>query len=228
LPELAARERLRDLSRYDFLHRRGIERALAEEAPTVPDGPVLDVGCGLRPYADLFGEAYVGIDYTTEDARPDARASALDLPVRSGAAAVVLSTQYLEHADDPAATLTEMRRVLRDGGTLLLSTHGVFPHHGHPRDFWRWTEDGLVRQIEAAGFQVRRVHRQGDLVSAGLLLAAYPLGFESSSRARQRLAGAALVALNGVCLGLDRLAARRAAGHYAAISYLMVATASPR
>ena len=165
---VASRSRVRRVTDgsepYHYIHRGGLERDVAAEAKRLPPGLTIDVGCGERPFERVLPPPYIGIDYTTADAHPDCRASADALPMRTGRASVVVSTQYLEHADDPALVLREARRVLRGGGVLLLSTHGVFPHHGHPRGYWRWTEEGLRRQIAAAGFSVERIHRQGDLV----------------------------------------------------------------
>jgi hypothetical protein len=47
--------------------------------------------------------------------------------------------------------------MLRPGGGLLLSTHGTWLYHPHPTDYRRWTQDGLVREIEAHGFTVERI-----------------------------------------------------------------------
>jgi SAM-dependent methyltransferase len=58
----------------------------------------------------------------------------------------------LEHVLNPAQYLTEAYRVLRPGGHLVMSTHGVWMYHPQPTDLWRWTSSGLIRQSEAAGF----------------------------------------------------------------------------
>jgi SAM-dependent methyltransferase len=46
---------------------------------------------------------------------------------------------------DPAAAVRELHRVVRPGGRVLLSTHGVYPFHPNPDDLWRWTHQGLER-----------------------------------------------------------------------------------
>ena len=50
-------------------------------------------------------------------------------------------------------------RALRPGGTLVLSTHGMFEEHGCPDDYWRWTGFGLRRAVEDAGFQVDTIKK---------------------------------------------------------------------
>ncbi len=126
--------------------RRGLETWLADEARRL-DGTVrlLDVGCGLLPYAAVFAPyvaEHVGLDF---DANPLAQlhGSAEALPVEDASFDVVLCTQVLEHCDQPAAVVAELRRVTRPGGRVLASTHGVYPYHPAPVDNWRWTHTGL-------------------------------------------------------------------------------------
>jgi len=45
-----------------------------------------------------------------------------DLPVADGAADVVVMSELIEHLVDPDGAVAEVRRVLRPGGSLLLST----------------------------------------------------------------------------------------------------------
>ena len=87
-----------------------------------------------------------GIDFmVSEDSRvPDAQSDAYDL---------VLSTQVLEHLSSPTNYLHESIRVLKPGGSLVLTTHGTFPEHGVPYDYQRWTSDGLRRLVAQTGFE---------------------------------------------------------------------------
>ncbi|MEI6150594.1 MAG: methyltransferase domain-containing protein, partial [bacterium] len=67
---------------------------------------------------------------------------------------VVLSTQVLEHVENPAAYLAECRRILKPGGQLFLTTHGMYEEHGCPHDYFRWTSEGLEKLVASSGFQV--------------------------------------------------------------------------
>jgi SAM-dependent methyltransferase len=214
------------LSQHSYLQLRHLANHLREAAARLPEGVVLDIGCGAKPYASLFREPYIGLDLSTRHGSPDAIATAEDLPVRSGSVATVLSTQQLEHVMEPRRVLGEACRVLYDDGVLLLSTHGVWVHHPDPHDYWRWTEEGLVKLIEGEGFQVTYVRRQGELVGAvaGLLL--YPLSALSRSRSffiRALLSGTIVMA-NLIAATLDRIGARVFPRHLASASYLVVAT----
>ena len=101
---------------------------------------VLDVGCGDRPYEQLLAGAsrIVGFD-VPGNPHADLHGSIDALPVEDASFDVVLCLQVLEHVPDPAAAVRELRRVVRPGGRVLASTHGVYPYHPNPEDLWRWT-----------------------------------------------------------------------------------------
>jgi ubiquinone/menaquinone biosynthesis C-methylase UbiE len=103
----------------------------------VRDRVVLDVGCGTG-----YGGQYLmhkgarcvhGIDYSTEAVAyarnkfqtPHLifhRMDAHKLSFPDDAFDVVISSENLEHLRDPRRNLAEIRRVLRDGGLLILGT----------------------------------------------------------------------------------------------------------
>jgi SAM-dependent methyltransferase len=125
-------------------------RAQAEELRAGPQVRVLDVGCGVKPYRPFFVDVaseYVGVDVV---ANPVAEllGPVEALPVADASFDVVLCTQVLEHADDPAQAVRELRRVTAPGGRVLASTHGVQVYHPSPVDYWRWTHTGLRRLFE--------------------------------------------------------------------------------
>ena len=101
----------------------------------------LDIGCGSSPYAKHF-PCRVGIDIKL---RPGVNviADTCFLPFKDGMFPVVLCTEVLEHVAYPENALSEMRRILRPGGKLLLTTRFIFPIHDAPHDFYRFTKYGL-------------------------------------------------------------------------------------
>ena len=111
---------------------------------------VLDVGCGPKPYYPFFAERaseYIGVD-VVENPAAELRGSVEALPVDDASFDVVLCTQVLEHCDDPAQAVRELRRVTAPGGRVLASTHGTQVYHPSPQDYWRWTHAGLARLFE--------------------------------------------------------------------------------
>ena len=106
-------------------HALGLARAFAEFAD--PVGLVLDIGCGTAarpPYQRRDGRArYVGVDPLVGTSARDFEfvvGVGEQLPFRSGCFDVVLSATTLDHVVDPAASLREVRRVLRSGGRVAL------------------------------------------------------------------------------------------------------------
>jgi ubiquinone/menaquinone biosynthesis C-methylase UbiE len=107
-----------------------------------PGMRVLDVGCGEGRFAAELagaGAAVVGLDVAEEPLRRGRlRHPDLDLrlvegegswPLPDAAFDLVWAGEVIEHVADTSAWLSEVRRVLRSGGRLLLST----PAHGRAR-----------------------------------------------------------------------------------------------
>ena len=125
-------------------------RAQASQLETRSPVRVLDVGCGVKPYYPYFAgvsSEYVGVD-VVENPAADLFGFVEALPVGDASFDVVLCTQVLEHCEDPAQAVRELRRVTAPGGRVLCSTHGVQVYHPSPVDYWRWTHEGLRRVFE--------------------------------------------------------------------------------
>ena len=122
-------------------------------------GVLVDYGCGNMPYRPLFEprlSSYVGCDFPDNDRADRFLEEIAHLPIDDKAADFVLSTQVLEHVADPMLYLAECRRVLKEDGHLILSTHGVWRFHPDPYDYWRWTSEGLKKILVGSGFEVIR------------------------------------------------------------------------
>lgn len=105
------------------------------------NGRTLDLGCGASPYADLFPNR-VGADFVVRRGVA-VRMDAQFLPFRSGQFDVVLCTEMLEHVREPAEVISEIGRVLRPGGTCILTTRFCYPIHDAPHDYYRFTQYSL-------------------------------------------------------------------------------------
>ncbi len=84
---------------------------------------MLDVGGRIQPYRPLLEgrlRLYVAVDLRRTPL-VDIVARGEQIPLASGQFDVVICTQVMEYAPDPAAVIAEIHRVLKPGGSLILS-----------------------------------------------------------------------------------------------------------
>jgi SAM-dependent methyltransferase len=144
-------------NRQALLKLRQAIRSYLTDARITGGASVVELGCGNRAYEHIVrdcGARYVGADLEGNSHADLIIGSDGCLPVPAAQFDAVLSTQVLEHVENPAAYLAEARRVLRPGGALILSTHGVWEYHPSPGDYWRWTGSGLRKLLEEQQFRV--------------------------------------------------------------------------
>jgi SAM-dependent methyltransferase len=193
-------------------------RNLRVAAEKYARGVLVDVGCGHQPYRTFFQdrvEAYYGLDYpSTRDMlvvegeqkqRLNAYADITNLPMREGSVDTLLCMEVLEHVPEPAAAVRECFRVVRPSGHLILTTPFLFPVHGAPHDYFRYTEYGLRHLLTKAGFTVVDVRRHGSYGAVAGLLANLYL-FHSFFEQRQNYAARILLGLLKVALTVPLLA----------------------
>src|SRR6266567_642761 len=142
-------------SSYLYLHLVDLREAL-DFYRTSEKISILDYGCGGSPYRDLFPNSeYIRADFTPCEGLDLLLPADSSIPVSDNTFDMVLSTQVLEHVPESVNYVAECFRVLKPGGFLVLTTHGLFEDHGCPYDFQRWTADGLRLLLERAGFRIR-------------------------------------------------------------------------
>jgi SAM-dependent methyltransferase len=96
-------------------------------APLLPDGRVLDLGCGTgHSYRELSPRVSVGVDLDPEvlaqQDRETVQADMRRLPLADGSFASVISVQSIEHVPDPESVMREVLRVLVHPGRAVFVT----------------------------------------------------------------------------------------------------------
>lgn len=177
-------------------------------------GRVLDIGCADRWIEPHLPEGcnYIGLDYLATGglmygARPDVFADASQLPLPDASIDTVLLLEVLEHLRHPAQALSEIARVLRPGGQLLLTMPFLYPIHDAPHDYQRLTRHGLVRDAEATGFHVDEVSGRLGSINAAGLIACLSLAGTATEALRRRSPGMVLVPLMLLLVPIINLAA---------------------
>jgi 2-polyprenyl-3-methyl-5-hydroxy-6-metoxy-1,4-benzoquinol methylase len=174
-------ERLLGRVLYLFPIRRGEVDAEVRFLPAVPQGRLLDVGCGAADWLvrmrDIGWQVH-GIDF---DPRAVDVAVQKGLSVQCGALeqqgyadgsfdAITLN-HVIEHVPDPVATMRQCHRLLKPGGRVVVSTpnNGSLGHRHFGAD-WRGLEPprhlhlfslpSMRQALERAGFRAITVHPQ--------------------------------------------------------------------
>jgi SAM-dependent methyltransferase len=133
-------------------------------------GRVLDVGAGEAPWRDLLpvGVEYVGVDADLSGEFGMRRQSNIiyydgkRLPFDDASFDHVLCIEVLEHVPDPSTFLADLKRVLRQGGTLILTVPWSARLHHLPYDYSRFTRFGLVALLDTAGFSGVTIEERGN------------------------------------------------------------------
>lgn len=154
------------MNRYDLTRR--VERMMACLPSDLGSVTALDGGCGPGFFSEALssrGATVVSADISRSLARIAANRAlstgvscdVAALPFADGSFDVVLSSECIEHTADPRASFESLARVLRPGGTLVLSVPnsrwkaslvaarilGLRPYEGlenwvHPRTLRDW------------------------------------------------------------------------------------------
>lgn len=190
-------------------------QALADDLAARKPGRVLDWGCGYGQVTALLRERDIDVvpfDYRQELSEPTVEPlerfpeiqahlspDPVALPFDAGTFDTVLSCGVLEHVQDPDASLDEIRRVLRPGGTFYVTNLpnrysytekgarllGLY-YHGQLPDDRVYTKRSIERLVERHGFTVREL-RHAHMLPLTLGGPARPIW--SASRLLERVPG---------------------------------------
>ena len=156
-----------------YVGRRNMARSLIErQVWPESNALILDVGCGtggnlttLAPYGSVIGVdlSVVALDLARQHRSVYclAQASALGLPFTDNTFDLITSFDILYHrwVTDDSQALSELYRLVRPGGRLLL-TDSALPllWSSHDQRYFarqRYTLPDMRRKLQAAGFEIR-------------------------------------------------------------------------
>lgn len=147
---------------------QGLKYTRKRKAPKL-----IDIGCGRMQYRSRFEEAgaqYVGVDHPhiSQKYRSDKSPDILEdvtqgLSVKSGQFDLALFLHSIEYMDFPDKALSEVSRVLKKKGVLILTSPFMYPVHDAPYDKNRFTDVRLESLLKNARFKIIKFMHQGTL-----------------------------------------------------------------
>ncbi len=152
-------------SYFNYRNRkRAIRRCFQKNIKNDAGLVLVDVGCGISPVTprpkqtlciDCASEALKDLqqkDYSTK------LGDITDMPLEADFADVVFCSEVLEHVEQYKTALSEMHRVLKNGGHLILTVpvHDKYwdfddEHAGH---FQRFDPEMLSQELNEVGFRI--------------------------------------------------------------------------
>ena len=186
------------------------------------EGHILDVGCGQKPYLDLFkySTKYIGIDFPSFSQNKDFAIDKPDyyfgdkytkdflLTFPDNSFSHTVAFQTLEHHPEPFIMAAEMVRVTKPGGYIMISVPFLGGLHEEPHDYQRFTKYGLTKLFERHACKVTLLKSQCSLCSTIVMLLSEQLNsFAGRSSVAYYIACLLfpiILVLSYTCLLLDR------------------------
>lgn len=136
-------------------------------------GKILDLGCGEQPYRRMYEKYFSEIitaDVEIRNGNTDVILETDFLPFEDLFFDVILFTEVIEHIADPFKTVSEISRVLKPGGKLLLTWPFNYSLHEMPNDYFRYTEFFMQKLLYKHNLEIAKITRRGNLLSVSHII----------------------------------------------------------
>ena len=163
-----------------FIIRRGLINGVRELSSFCREGNLLDVGCGSKPYEDLFKvDEYIGIDielsgHNHSSSKIDKFYDGKTIPFENEYFDNVFSSEVFEHVFNIDELLCEINRVLKHRGRLCFTCPFVWDEHMQPYDFARYTSFAVEHLLAKNGFKLVKLSKSTTYIETVMqMLSAY-------------------------------------------------------
>lgn len=147
-------------------------------------GSLIDIGCGSKPFKSLFNklEKYEGIDFPQYSTNKDFTREEPEyffnksynqnylLPFKNGEYDNSVAFQVLEHHVNPEVMISEMVRITKKNGFILITAPFLGGVHEEPHDYQRYTKYGLRHLFEKNNCKIVKIIEQGSFFSTVAML----------------------------------------------------------
>ena len=152
------------------------DKWILNNAKNIPNGSkVLDIGAGGCPHKNKFSHCkYFSQDFVqlsdsqiqnhTGYGKIDFVSDILNIPVPDKSFDVILCTEVIEHIPDPISAIKEISRILKPGGSLLITAPLQSGLHQEPFHFYGgYTKYWYLKFLKENNFKVINIEANGTL-----------------------------------------------------------------
>lgn len=153
------------VQKHDFSSPENQIKLLVVEAQKISLGKklkILDIGGGFKDRKTMLHELGKITTLDVQSGRGvDIVGNAHKLPFPDKSFDLVVLFMVLEHLENPEKAISEIARVLSSKGILLLTTVQYWHSHPCPKDYYRFTEQGLCYLCEKSSLKIKKIWSQG-------------------------------------------------------------------
>lgn len=130
-------------------------------------GNFIDIGCGDMPYRSLVSKKVTQYDSLDIEKRAPGVKYLADVQdmrmIGDDIYDSALCLEVLEHVRNPFEAVSEMHRILKRGGKVIVSVPHISRLHEEPHDYFRFTRYGIQNIFEKSGFKVISIEPCGGI-----------------------------------------------------------------
>lgn len=154
---------------HEFLKKKTIKGQIYRRFLLYPrlckflSGVTVDIGSGLGDFI-RFRPNTIGIDINPDNVEYckskglDVRLMEINhLPFNDGEVDSINMDNVLEHIEDPAPILSEMTRVLKKGGTIVIGVPGILGFKTAPDHEVYYSKEDLEKTFVSLGYEVQAI-----------------------------------------------------------------------
>ena len=143
-------------------YRRKFLDKLLNENKKYFQGSVLDIGGGRKrgKFVPPKTKKWIFADITPE-LKPDVICNVEKMQFENKSFNTIKATELFEHVENLEQGIKECFRVLKKGGYFIISAPFLYPIHGDPFDFQRWTDQKWKKVLFESGFKIENLETMG-------------------------------------------------------------------
>jgi SAM-dependent methyltransferase len=159
------------ITQPNYLIRNRLLKTIQLLAPQLK-GRLMDFGCGQKPYKSLFNvDEYIGVDFENPghshiNESIDVFYDGKTIPFPDESFESVFSSEVFEHIFNLTDIIKELNRVLKPGGSILITCPFAFCEHEVPNDYARYSSFAIKHLFIQNGFEITEQIKTGNSIEA--------------------------------------------------------------